>query len=465
MLTEFLYPISILALIFPPMSPREFELLVASIAKHGLRDKIVIWRGMIVDGVHRLKACEAAEVEPEFEFLDDDADPVSYVLDKNATRRTMRGSERAVCAHRFWRLLSSGNPMEEDMGSANLHSVAGQKLWPKSQWEVAALFGVSKRSLNYAGAVLSGDGPAIPAVRALVEEYRVKVSDAAAVVYEFPEVQERAAEALNAGKARTLKGALKLVKDEDARLKDMGTLQMPLWEDLEKGPVLFCSGLSGLHRLVPAGSVDAVITRPSESRQVLSKYAGLASMASQILGEAGTMIVVVSSANLAEFLHASTGPDIKLIHVFPMIFDQPLGKSSGPHAFDTRSMLALVFGKPKFASEATDDVIRVPVPEGTGWESLAARLQDAGMEQVMLQFTKPGQVVCDPVLLGRPATALSAHRHGRRFIGADQEMNGVDRVARVLARAKDAGNVPSGDDSTAGVGEDLDGSDQAGRRS
>ena len=456
MLTGFLYPISTLALIFPPMSPGEYQRLVESIAKHGLRDKIVIWRGMIVDGVHRLKACEAAGMEPGFEFLDDDADPVSYVLDKNATRRTMRGSDRAVCAHRFWELLSGGNLLEEEMGGANLHSVAGEELWPKSQWEVAALFGVSKRSLNYAGVVLSGDSPAVPAVRALVEEYRVKVSDAAAVVCEPPEVQQRAAEALNAGRARTLKRALKVVRDEEARLKDTGILEMPLWEDLEKGPVLVCSKPTGLRRLVPDGIVDAVILRPLENPSELSLYAGLAAMASHVLGEAGAMIVVVSSANLAEFLRTSAGPDMKLIHVFPMVFDQPLNRARNPHSFHKRSMLALVFGKSKFVLEATDDVIRVPALDGAERGRRAAlRLQEAGMEQIMLQFTKPGQVVCDPVLLGWPATALAAVTHGRKFIGADEEQYRVDMVDRVLARAKDAGNAPNGEGLTASSGEDL----------
>ena len=49
--------------------------------------------------LHRLRACGEAGVEPRYEFLDDDADPVQWVIAKNGLRRDMDDNQRAVIAH------------------------------------------------------------------------------------------------------------------------------------------------------------------------------------------------------------------------------------------------------------------------------------------------------------------------------------------------------------------------------
>ena len=73
------YAISVLALMFPPLSPARYARLLASIRAHGLRRPIVVWRGKVIDGLHRLKACLEAGVEPRYEFLDEGEDPFEYL--------------------------------------------------------------------------------------------------------------------------------------------------------------------------------------------------------------------------------------------------------------------------------------------------------------------------------------------------------------------------------------------------
>ena len=70
------YPISFLALAFPPLSPARYARLLASIRAHGLRRPIVVWRGQVIDGLHRLKACLEAGVEPRYEVLERCGRPV-----------------------------------------------------------------------------------------------------------------------------------------------------------------------------------------------------------------------------------------------------------------------------------------------------------------------------------------------------------------------------------------------------
>ena len=69
------YPISEYALLFPDMDPGDYGGLVASIRVNGLLEPIAVWRGEIIDGRHRVRACLEAGVESRFIHLDDATDP------------------------------------------------------------------------------------------------------------------------------------------------------------------------------------------------------------------------------------------------------------------------------------------------------------------------------------------------------------------------------------------------------
>ena len=69
------YPIHPVAFLSPDRTPEEQALLEESISQLGQAVPITRWRGQIVDGRHRLYACQKLGIEPRFEDLpDDDAD-------------------------------------------------------------------------------------------------------------------------------------------------------------------------------------------------------------------------------------------------------------------------------------------------------------------------------------------------------------------------------------------------------
>ena len=84
--------------VFPPMDPDQFDDLKASIATNGQRNPITIWHNQIIDGRHRYLACTEMDIEPIFQFLEDDADPLVYVVELNGLRRHMNTSQRAMVA-------------------------------------------------------------------------------------------------------------------------------------------------------------------------------------------------------------------------------------------------------------------------------------------------------------------------------------------------------------------------------
>ena len=152
------YPISPLAMLFPALSEAQFEGLATSIQERGLLDEITIWRGQIIDGRHRYLACIRAGVEPRFKHLADDSDPVQYVLDKNAERRDLDPSRRAIVAYRLSSMSRPGRPANSQDDEPQV-----------TQVEAALRLRVSRRSVTNVGRVLAEGSGAIPTLRQAVE--------------------------------------------------------------------------------------------------------------------------------------------------------------------------------------------------------------------------------------------------------------------------------------------------------
>lgn len=86
--------------LFPMQSDEEIQSLADDIAKHGLRQPIVIDADeMILDGRNRSAACAIAQVKPVYEpFVGSDAQKLAYVVSVNVHRRHLTTSQRAEIA-------------------------------------------------------------------------------------------------------------------------------------------------------------------------------------------------------------------------------------------------------------------------------------------------------------------------------------------------------------------------------
>jgi ParB-like chromosome segregation protein Spo0J len=226
------------AALFPLMKGPEFGLLVEDIDEHGLREPIVMYQGLVLDGRNRLRACELAGVEPRFVEWEGTGSPLAFVLSRNLHRRHLNESQRAMIGARA-RLMfeeeaaerkrasqyghdSQSNTVEgagdekprENTVTANLRSPART-----ASADAAELLNVSERSVESASRVLkSGDEQVIAAVAS----GDVAVSDAAAVANRPKEEQRRALEARRQGRARTLRQAAEQEGDGNSNAADSG---------------------------------------------------------------------------------------------------------------------------------------------------------------------------------------------------------------------------------------------------
>lgn len=92
-----LLPLHPLAELFPAMNAEEFEGFKASIEAHGQKEPIETYKGQVIDGRHRQRACAELGLIPLYvEFTG--PDPLGHVLAKNLDRRHLTTSQRAVIA-------------------------------------------------------------------------------------------------------------------------------------------------------------------------------------------------------------------------------------------------------------------------------------------------------------------------------------------------------------------------------
>jgi ParB-like chromosome segregation protein Spo0J len=85
-----------LADMFEMMEGKEFDALVADIKAHGLNEPITLFKGMVLDGRNRARACSAAGVKPRYhEIGGNEADARAFVVSANIKRRHLKPKEKS----------------------------------------------------------------------------------------------------------------------------------------------------------------------------------------------------------------------------------------------------------------------------------------------------------------------------------------------------------------------------------
>ena len=439
------YPIDPLDESFPPLSPAQHAALVVRITHHGFRPAVIVWRGGIIFGVALLKAYEEAGVEPRFEQLADDADPTEALAAAAIPFLKMDSNARGRAAWTASEWSTRGRPRDEDQNSANLQN--------KTRGAMAARFGVSVRLVDYFAEVLSENSKAVPALQQAVRDWRIKGTDAARVISRPAVVQERAVELVMNKEVRTVSGAVERVEREMAEAAEAEALADVLAKPMDETMTLHVAQVSDLLRLVPANTVDAIITHPPHDHRKMFMYSDLAAFAAHALKPSGFMAVLASSLLLPWTLKHLEHEGTRWIMEQDVVSLGPPHNSGRPHFLDLHRRPLLVYGKPAFRPADVDDLIMVPPPE-----ELPAGLDgnESAMDLIVRKLCRPGQTVCDPIMLDRAGTALGARGQGCTFIGATEHQSCRDRIRRRMMEAEANGggqSEASGSPSEVGIEE------------
>lgn len=142
------YELHPLADIIPEASPEDFAALVESIRAVGQIEPIRLWDGRVIDGRHRLRACEQLGIEPVLRVVSPeeagggtDAGLLAYVLALNINRRHATTSQRAIAAARA---------VTTDHGGARRGNGFKSSIDDLSRERAATLFNVGTATLDRA---------------------------------------------------------------------------------------------------------------------------------------------------------------------------------------------------------------------------------------------------------------------------------------------------------------------------
>jgi hypothetical protein len=111
-----------LAQLFPPLTGKRFDELVADIKAKGLMNPIVRLNGVILDGSNRLRACKVAGVEPKFvafHLLNLKCSPEEYIWSSNIERRQLTADQRTVLAFNWAKALREQAREKQKLGGKN----------------------------------------------------------------------------------------------------------------------------------------------------------------------------------------------------------------------------------------------------------------------------------------------------------------------------------------------------------
>lgn len=175
---------------FPKLVGPQLKPLIDDISENGLRNPIVIYEDMILDGQNRLAACEAAGVEPKFRIFEGTRhEAMKFVVSENMARRHMNTTQRAIWAAEFAEWLKLNPEYLEEIQKTstavpNNHKKAGNftrsnPKRPPNAVEVAAdTADVSESSVKQAASFLKKGSKSLVAA---ANSGEVTVSVAAAV--------------------------------------------------------------------------------------------------------------------------------------------------------------------------------------------------------------------------------------------------------------------------------------------
>jgi hypothetical protein len=162
--------------VFPEMNDAEFAAFLEDIRTNGVREPAWTWRGWLIDGRHRDRACQRLKIKlPTREWDGKESELLAFVVSMNLRRRHLDESQRAMVGAK---LASLGEGRPKITSSIEL----------VSQMAAAEMLNISVASIKRAKTVIENGAPEL--VQA-VESGRVAVSAAAELAY-MPEDRQRA---------------------------------------------------------------------------------------------------------------------------------------------------------------------------------------------------------------------------------------------------------------------------------
>ena len=410
--------------LIPPLTIDEYNQLEQNLITDGIRDPLVIWNGILIDGHNRYDISQKHNLEfKTIEMQFDNRDDVKiWIINNQLGRRNLLPAVRiklAMVAEPIIAAKKKENSIanlkqnqttdtdicrsrtpEKEISSKEKKKIERQNA---TNYQVAQIAGVSDKSVERYKKIQQ---KAAPEVVAKVDSGEMSINEGYKQVKQA-EKQQRA--------------------EEKAERKSF-TLEDEMPDDVCK---LFQADITKGLPEIADNSVDYIITDPPYPEEFLPLYADLAILAERVLKPGGSLICMCGQSYLPKVLSMLTGG---LTYHWCACYNTP---GSAAQIYQRKIMTnwkpLLWLTKGQYKGEWCKDTFTSPANDKRfhHWgQSLG------GMEDIVKTITNPNDIILDP-FLGGGTTGVAAVINGRKFIGTDIEQSCIDTAMQRIKEAYD----------------------------
>lgn len=408
--------------VMPELTAEEYAELKADIAERGVMIPIEFdEQGNVLDGYHRLQICAELGIKDYPKVIRagmTEAEKLTHARKLNIARRHLTTAQKQVLI----REQLKETPEQSDRQIAKALGVDHKTI------------GVQRNEMKERGEIphletsTGADGKEYPRIRKPVSVFNPTKREERAM--KKPEVIER----MQKDGTSPLVASMKVLSEAKAERKAY-ELEDAMPEDMCR---LFTADIRDGLKEIEDESVDFLITDPPYPREYIPLYGDLSLLASRVLKQGGSLIVMIGQSYMPEVIN-ELGRYMSYYWVMPYMTPGGGAPLLYQKRVNTFWKPVLWYVKGEYKGDYVGDVLKSPESDKRFHEwgqSLG------GMIDIVERLTNPGDVILDP-FLGGGTTGAAAVSMGRKFIGTDIETENIEisreRIQEVYMNASNTG--------------------------
>jgi len=400
--------------LIPPLTTDEFNQLESNILKEGVRDKIVTWRGVIIDGHNRYKICKKNDIEFKTKELElaDRYEIINWIIENQLGRRNISDISRNELMGRRYKNEEKHQGKRTDLTFGHC---AQKSISEKIANDYDVNEGTVRRQVKLSNSLdkikKSGGEDFYNNIR--TEKIETTQKD---IIKLGSLKRKRRRRVINKIKELNIdvKTAIKQVERESQQKKaDSITLDSDDYEIIPKDFTKI------KRKTIKRESVDAIFTDPPYPEEYLHLWRDLGKFANRVLKPSAFLVAYSGEMHLPKVIEMLS-ESLEYYWTFALIHKGATQIVSGRN-IQCGWKPILVFQKAPFKKlkEPMWDCI-----EGEGREKDLHDWQQSNneMKGLIESFTKVGDLIVDP-MVGSGTIMLSAIDTKRKCIGIEKDKN------------------------------------------
>jgi 16S rRNA G966 N2-methylase RsmD len=371
--------------LIPPLSKEEYEQLETNCLNEGIREAILTWNGVIIDGHNRYEIAKRwnLDFQTKSKVFKDESEVREWMINNQFGRRNLSNYQRGVLALELESVFSKR--AKEQQGKRADLLVNSPKSEPiDTRKELAKIASVGEQTIARVKVI---ESKATPEIKAQLSTGELSINQ----VYQEIKKEEK-----------------KEAKEEERRILAEEGAKKTIEIDFRLGD------FEEVFADIPDGSVDCIITDPPYPFEFIEVWSKLSRVAKRVLKPNGFCIAYSGQMNLPEVIKRMS-ENLTYYWTFSLIHTGSRQLINGRSLFcGWKPILVFQNGFSKIEKPFDDFIM------GTGMEKTHHKWQQAEMELKHLidNFTNEGDVIMEP-FAGGGTTILAALKSNRNIIAAE----------------------------------------------